>query len=99
LESEARAGRTPDVLLDRPVLRADLSHIWQGFWQIHAARGNNGYGPLPITTGEVLAWLDLHGYAQLGDRAEMLRLFREMDSAYMEATQSDGDSVPRSERR
>jgi len=98
LESEARAGRTPSVLLDRPMLRADLSRVWQGFWQLSAARGNNGYGYLPITTAEIVAWLDIHGYAGLGDRAEMLRLFREMDAAYMEAARADADPVSRSQR-
>lgn len=42
-------------------------------------------GPQALSTSDVLAWLDLHGYGPGADRARWLRLFRAMEAVDLAA--------------
>lgn len=51
-----------------------------GFWELSAARGGTGYGPLPIRHSEIEAWARIVGSMDVWES----RLIREMDQVWME---------------
>ncbi|MBP2495381.1 hypothetical protein ABID82_002286 [Methylobacterium sp. PvP062] len=59
---------------------AALEHVWNWFCAVAATRGNNGFGLLPISYGEIAAWAAL-------SRAEPtpweISLIREIDAAVL----------------
>jgi hypothetical protein len=46
-----------------PDIPAALSHLWEWFCELSAARSGNGGGPNPISYSEVMAWALLTGRA------------------------------------
>jgi len=51
----------PERLAEVEDLSAALIHIWTWFHELSATRGNNGFGPSPITFTEIQAWSQLTG--------------------------------------
>lgn len=72
-------------MLDRrPSLWPHLLPVWHGYLSLREGR-QGGMGPQALSTSDVLAWLDLHGYGPSADRARWLRLFRAMEAAELTA--------------
>lgn len=46
--------------LEGPGLPEECRHLWYIFMDLHARRGNNGFGPNPLTYGELTAWQIVH---------------------------------------
>lgn len=44
-----------------PEIPAALSHVWDWFCELSAARSGNGTGPNPISYAEMAAWSELTG--------------------------------------
>ncbi len=82
---EARTGRAPAALTDRPELFGDLQGVAEAFAVLSAGRsvsvGLGGSIVNPIALAETEAYCRIHGIA---DAAEFCRLIRAMDGAYLE---------------
>ena len=100
----ARAGRVPEPLATRPELRADLSRVWQGWWQLSAERREGMNGPLRIALGEMAAQLDVEAVTDAEARADWCDFWRQMDTAFIEfvrerrEARSSAHAVPGTER-
>jgi len=93
----AADGEGPDPTSDRPELAGDLSHVWQGFWQLSAGRALGETGPQPLRTEAIEAWLSIHGHEDLQERQELLDWLLTMDLEYLRwsrARASDAYPVP-----
>lgn len=44
-----------------PPFPREAAGVLEAFWELHAARGSNGYGPNPISYQELEAWSRLTG--------------------------------------
>ena len=77
----ARGKRTP-AFDSRPGLYVDLQPIWQAFWDLHSSRAA-GFGPCPISTEAIVAWLDLHAYTDVQRRVEVYGLLLMMDQVWL----------------
>ena len=55
-------------------------HVWAWFWELSAARGSNGFAPMPVTHLEIEAWARMVG-AELAEWE--VRAIRAMDVAFL----------------
>lgn len=67
--------------LDKPVIPAGWECLWDWFWELNAGRGSNGFGPLPLTWSDMLAWASIYGMKLHPWQAHVLR---GMDAAWLE---------------
>lgn len=49
------------MLLDRPLCPSGCEPLWQIFKELHASRGNNGFGPMRLTFAELDAFQRVTG--------------------------------------
>lgn len=82
---EASGKRAP--FLDGPAMPEEAEHVWLWFTDLHAGRVC-GFGPAPITWGDMAGFFALHG---IEPRAWELRVLRAFDAAWLETNQSPGD--------
>lgn len=78
---ERKTGKTPQALLDAPVLPEACVELWGIFKELHACRGC-GFGPACITYGDIDAFQRVTGITL--QRWE-LEAIRRADMAYLEA--------------
>lgn len=57
---EARTGKREEAL-DADPCPEPVRYLWQAFCEISATRGNNGFGPNPLSWSEIEAWARLDG--------------------------------------
>ncbi|MTD34029.1 phage tail assembly chaperone [Paludibacterium denitrificans] len=75
---KATGIRPPD--LDPPCsFPALLEPVWRWFGELSQCRGNNGYGPLPITYQDMAAWQALTGETPT---SEEVRLIMALDGEF-----------------
>lgn len=61
----------------------DLQNVWQAFFELSASR-KAGYSSIdPLAIAEVLAWLDIHGVIELGERRHYYELLMVLDMTYI----------------
>ena len=53
--AEDQTGETIAELHPDPPPR-ELTYLWTIFAELHSGRGNNGFGPLPLSYSEIDAW-------------------------------------------
>lgn len=58
---EKRTGQTPQMLLDAPACPPGCEDLWETFRELHACRGNTGFGPQRITYMDVDAFQRVSG--------------------------------------
>lgn len=80
LAAERQTGQTPKMLLDRPRCPEGCEPLWQAFKELHATRGNNGFGPNRITFGEIDAYQRVTGTVMKPWEIEAIR---RADRAYI----------------
>lgn len=83
----AQTGMTPEAALEKfglapPDIPPGGEEIWNWFWELHAGRGATGFGPLPLSWGDMDAWARLAGLAPRPWEAAILR---RMDAAWLDA--------------
>ena len=71
-----------DERLNAPELPEAGEFVWQWFWEIDAARSNNGYTFQPLSFREIEAWARLTGITLIPDE---VRILRAMDRARLDA--------------
>ena len=54
----AQTGKIPDEYQSLPLPQM-FFHCWQWFWELHRARGSNGFGLNPISYLDISAWANL----------------------------------------
>lgn len=77
-----------------PPLPPEAVHLWQAFRSLDAARGNNGFGPLPISFVDMDAWQRVMQYQLDPWEVEAVRM---IDNAYLavEAETPDKRAAPK----
>lgn len=89
---ERQTGVTPQVLADAPHLPAGCEDVWRIFNELHACRGNNGFGPQRITYADIDAFQRVSGVVL---QPWELAAVRKADAAYLtdwaERNRRDGD--------
>lgn len=63
-----------------PEVESDLQFFVQAFTVLDRARGNNGFGELPITVSDMLAYCQMFGIDEQEDREEFLIIIMSMDA-------------------
>lgn len=77
---EQQTGQTPQMLLDAPRLPEGCEQLWPIFNELHSCRGNNGFGPVRITYGDIDAFQRVSG---LRLQPWELAAVRRADQAYL----------------
>jgi len=78
---EKQTGKYPGPDL---IVPSDLFYIWEWFMDLSSSRGG-GWGPSPITYGELIAWISLTG--NMPSKWEV-RMLKQMDAKYLEVINS-----------
>lgn len=78
---ERQTGVTPQVLLDAPALPEGCEELWRIFAELHACRGNTGFGPSRITYADIDAFERVSGVKLQAWEREAIR---RADQAYLE---------------
>ncbi len=65
-----------------PVIPEGFGEIWLWFWELSDGRQNSGFGPSPVSYGDMAAWAALSG---LGLAPWLMRIFRAMDNEWLAA--------------
>jgi hypothetical protein len=84
-EDMERQGRTdlPELWTKRPRPFADAAWILSAFMQLSAGRPYTLTGtPLPITFGDMMAWLDLHEVTARHRRAAFIEVVQALDAVF-----------------
>lgn len=75
----------PEVLrrfrLEQPAIPEGFEDVWAWFWELHQGRGHTGFGPLPLSWGDMAAWAGISG---IRAAPWLIRLFRAMDTAWLD---------------
>ncbi|WP_442417839.1 phage tail assembly chaperone [Oceanibacterium hippocampi] len=80
LEQVARqTGQLPDELGQAPPPAA-LAHVYDWFLDLSAGRGGTGFGPAPLSAGEIAAWAALSGITL---RDHEVRAIRALDRLWL----------------
>lgn len=79
---ERKTGKTPQALLDAPVLPEACVELWDIFKELHACRGSTGFGPACISYGDIDAFQRVTGVTL---QPWELEAIRRADMAYLEA--------------
>jgi len=81
----AANGKTfEDPRLELPIQPVNGWYVWDTFWSLNSSRGGTGYGPAPISCGDILDWIAL--YKQPLETWEIDAL-RAMDRVYLSEVQ------------
>jgi hypothetical protein len=59
-------------------------HIFEWFWELHAARGSNGMGANPISYLDIQSWVNITG--NIPTREE-IKIIKRMDAVLMHEMQ------------
>lgn len=51
-----QSGRWPEAIPEPPDIPPALEPLWLWFWQLRAAAPSAGFGPAPLSFGEIDAW-------------------------------------------
>jgi hypothetical protein len=79
---ELETGKTPQALLDKPVLYGVASEIAQAY-NVLASRRTSGMMPNPINLSEILAFIQIYGHPNISiDR--FVELIGVADMQYLE---------------
>ncbi len=81
LQRAARGARTP-ALEQRVEPWPSLRWVWKAFHVLHAGRVVQ-WAPHPIPLTEIEAYCRLHGIEEPETRAELVRLIRVLDAAWL----------------
>lgn len=73
--------RKPQPDLHGPEIPADLVYLWRWFLDLNGARQGSGFGPSPISWGELNAYFRLH---DIDPAAWELKLLRRLDHLALE---------------
>ena len=82
----AVARATGKEVAPAPVLPAALSYLWNHFAMLHRCRGNNGFGPNPISWSEMQAYCYMTGARLAPWEVEAIRL---LDDEFLLSTVED----------
>ena len=87
----AQTGMDPDGALEKfglapPAIPPGGEELWNWFWELGSGRGSSGFGPLPISWGDMAAWARLAGLDMQPWEAAILR---RMDAAWLDAWARD----------
>lgn len=85
MAAQRLTGETPQMLLDRPLCPQGCEALWQIFRELHASRGNSGFGPLRISFLEIDAFQRVTGVRLKPWEIEALR---RADRAFVDDWQS-----------
>lgn len=66
-------GEMPQRLEFAPVLPEGAEHAWSGFLALHSTRGNNGFGPSPISYADIDAYQRVSGDRLLAWEIDAIR--------------------------
>jgi len=80
LAAQEQTGQTPQMLLDAPPLPAGCEELWQVFNELHACRGNFGFGPVRITYADIDSFQRVSGVTL---QPWELSAIRKADAAYL----------------
>ena len=94
LEELIELGQNVRALEDKPFLPDYLVYYLNAFLTIHKSRQYSIVGPMPISFGEIAAYVNLFSIVEVD---EFVYLIKEMDDAYLgaqkpETTESDEES-------
>lgn len=84
---ERMTGKTPQRLLDAPLLPDGLGQLWADFIHLHSRRGSTGMGPARITDEQIISWQRLHHVALPGWQIDAI--YRS-DDAFFASQQKKG---------
>ena len=79
---EAAEAATGETLFEEIDIPPEAEHLWLWFWDLHAGRGSNGWGPAPIGYADIEAWSRLYGTEPTPWEVQTLR---QMDNSYLAA--------------
>lgn len=66
-----------------PIICEEGEVAWAAFHDLSNRRTSNGFGPNPIQTSEIVAWLDLQGIDDADDRRMNYHLIGVLDSEWI----------------
>ena len=66
-----------------PDVPEDGAALWAWFWELASGRGSNGFGPQPISWGDMVAWATTYCIDLQPWQATILRA---MDGAWLAST-------------
>ena len=79
---ERVTGRWPDDIPEPPDIPPELEHLWVWYWQLRTAQPSAGFGPAPLSFGEMDAWGRVTGNRLQPWQVDVLLA---MDAAFLEA--------------
>lgn len=79
---EAQTGHWPEDVPDPPEIPPELEHLWVWFWQLRTANPSAGFGPTPLSFGEMDAWQRVTGNRLAPWQVDVLLA---MDAAFLAA--------------
>ncbi|MCA1973885.1 MAG: hypothetical protein LDL44_13685, partial [Caenispirillum sp.] len=65
---------------EEPGLPPEAEYLWRWFLDLHGARASSGFGPQPLSYGEIAAYAALHGLAPTPWEVGVLR---DLDREYL----------------
>jgi len=65
-----------------PVLYSDLWPVWNAFAQL-CSRRQSGFGPCPLSMGDIVLWLDENGISGTGRRRWYIKLIIALDNHWL----------------
>lgn len=74
------------VLNDAPPCPPELEHVWEWFDSLNTGRGSNGFGPSPLSFGEIAAWSALTGNDPTPWEVDLLKA---LDLTYLKEMAAD----------
>jgi hypothetical protein len=74
-----------------PPFPAVAMHLWDAFLRLHRARGSSGFGPVPISYGDIAAYMRLLDQPLQPWEVETLR---GLDDAYLTAAAEAAAASP-----
>lgn len=58
---QEQTGSWPEDIPEPPDIPPALEHLWAWFWQLRTANPSAGFGPAPLSFGEMDAWQRVTG--------------------------------------
>ena len=84
---EADTGQWPEDIPEPPEIPPEAENLWAWFWQLRTAQPSAGFGPAPLSFGEMDAWRRVTGNPLEPWQAEVLLA---MDAAFLAAQAKRG---------
>lgn len=97
---KARAARGEDVpaLRSMPVIDEGGYPAWTAFNDLSGRRTGNGFGPNPISTSEIVAWLNLHEITDAEQRRDYYHLVGVLDDEWLKIAAEEAARHERTRR-